>query len=757
MQYYYNQQMFVKELGDLESEGITVPGQIAYKDIRSIVDFVLHGSHGLLKAIDTRTITNRAGSILDDLAEMTSTCAEGIMTVQSAKSSFQLLHANKPVTYSNCTRFQKENSAFLADQIATVITSSRSKLVRALFAAKIRLTGGLVVTEPCSFLSGANTPMASFTAPILEVEGCTLPSKSKNMPTCSRKGFSQTKRQLTRSTMCRAALMSLMQKMVVCSPHFVRCIRPSDHAGEVPLELNLDVVSRQLKHLGVMETLKLRKVGYSSRIPFYEFLRRYKFLVFDFEETVDENEENCRLLFLRLRIDDGWSLGRTKVCLKYYLEEYLSRLYEKEVRKIIKIQAMVRRYLARLKEKKLIDDRKRKKRQRTKHYKFGEGVTEDEAAVKLQKAFRGFKVRKDLKKNNDDDNKRTLVSSPGGMRIDIAHYWRKWRSRTIFQQLQRYRSANVEQLIYFSQQVHLYGQDVNSVIRRWNDSVDLGRVEEKNLLKPSSVLRSISPRPLHKVPLRLADVMYIDTSHLRDPFGSRGLRTPTSPVRTPSPAFPEVDGDDWDAPLRDVMSLLPSEISTLQTIEHVKDWKDVMMMKSPSYNNGHSSRMNSVSPMNAGSSPRGMLSPAALNRSPGFAASPTRLTASPTVSPKPGTPTSAPPQAPAPPVIRRMSPMSNEAKPAAWRNSNPVAAASAVGPILSPRVAIPGPECLSDMRNRLRKTDTGKALCLDSDTHQASASEASRNAVYKRPKTLPVTPCNSQQIDDPETPPFNFQ
>jgi hypothetical protein len=66
---------------------------------------------------------------------------------------------------------------------------------------------------------------------------------------------------------------------------------------------------------------------------------------------------------------------------------------------------------------------------------------------------------------------------------------------------------------------------VNGALRRWNDPVDLAKVEKKMYLKPHDVLRSVSPRPaLSKLPLRLADVMYIDTSHLRDPFGSRGLR-----------------------------------------------------------------------------------------------------------------------------------------------------------------------------------------------------------------------------------------
>ena len=52
---------------------------------------------------------------------------------------------------------------------------------------------------------------------------------------------------------------------------------------------------------------------------------RYKFLAFDFDESVDITKDNCRLLLIRLKME-GWVLGKTKVFLKYYHEEYLSRL-----------------------------------------------------------------------------------------------------------------------------------------------------------------------------------------------------------------------------------------------------------------------------------------------------------------------------------------------------------------------------------------------------------------------------------------------
>ena len=49
----------------------------------------------------------------------------------------------------------------------------------------------------------------------------------------------------------------------------------------------------------------------------------------------------------RLKMD-GYALGRTKVFLKYYHIDYLAKQYERQIRKIIRVQAVVRRWLAHL-------------------------------------------------------------------------------------------------------------------------------------------------------------------------------------------------------------------------------------------------------------------------------------------------------------------------------------------------------------------------------------------------------------------------
>jgi len=56
--------------------------------------------------------------------------------------------------------------------------------------------------------------------------------------------------------------------------HFVRCIRAD--LEYKPRAFHSDVVQQQMKALGVLDTVIARQKGYSSRLPFEEFLRRWE-------------------------------------------------------------------------------------------------------------------------------------------------------------------------------------------------------------------------------------------------------------------------------------------------------------------------------------------------------------------------------------------------------------------------------------------------------------------------------------------------
>jgi myosin III len=166
--------------------------------------------------------------------------------------------------------------------------------------------------------------------------------------------------------------MDLLQKMVSGSPQFVRCIKPNDVKASKCFEANK--VIKQLRYTGVLETIRIRQHGFSHRLLFSEFLKKYGFLGYDFNERIVANRESCRLLLVRLKMD-GWALGKSKIFLKYYHIELLSKMYEEHIRKIVLVQAFVRRWLAKAKIRKL----KREK---------------ELSALTLQKHVRGWLTRR---------------------------------------------------------------------------------------------------------------------------------------------------------------------------------------------------------------------------------------------------------------------------------------------------------------------------------------------------------------------------
>ena len=68
------------------------------------------------------------------------------------------------------------------------------------------------------------------------------------------------------------SLMDLLSKMVVGQPHFVRCIKPND--DRQALRFFKERVMVQLRYTGILETVNIRRQGYSHRILFEEFVNR---------------------------------------------------------------------------------------------------------------------------------------------------------------------------------------------------------------------------------------------------------------------------------------------------------------------------------------------------------------------------------------------------------------------------------------------------------------------------------------------------
>jgi len=100
-----------------------------------------------------------------------------------------------------------------------------------------------------------------------------------NSPTGSNDKFnsqglaSQSRAQQTVATYFRHSLMDLLQKMVSGTPQFVRCIKPNDLRS--PKSFDTGKVIKQLRYTGILETIRIRQHGFSHRLPFADFLKRY--------------------------------------------------------------------------------------------------------------------------------------------------------------------------------------------------------------------------------------------------------------------------------------------------------------------------------------------------------------------------------------------------------------------------------------------------------------------------------------------------
>ncbi|XP_063883342.1 myosin-IIIb-like isoform X3 [Scylla paramamosain] len=334
IQYFFNQHIFTWEQQEYMSEGIEVD-IIEFADNRPVLDMFLAKPLGLLALLDEESRFPKATdqSLVDKFHDNIK--SQYYIKPKAQGLDFTVRHFAGKVAYDG-HQFLEKNRNFLPTEVIQLFRQSSHDTIRFLFQCPLTKTGNLYYATPRT--SPRNTMSRT-----KSTQGSTKTQYD------SRGLASQTKAQQTVATYFRYSLMDLLQKMVNGSPHFVRCIKPNDDKDANNYDKKK--VQRQLRYAGVMETVRIRQHGFSSRIPFAEFLRRYCFLAFNFDERVTASRENCRLLLIRLKMD-GWALGKTKVFLKYYHVEYLTKMYEKQIRRIIQVQACVRRWLARIRVQK---------------------------------------------------------------------------------------------------------------------------------------------------------------------------------------------------------------------------------------------------------------------------------------------------------------------------------------------------------------------------------------------------------------------
>ncbi|NXM31795.1 MYO9B protein, partial [Oxyruncus cristatus] len=193
------------------------------------------------------------------------------------------------------------------------------------------------------------------------------------------------------------SLNKLLETLGRAEPFFIRCIRSNAEKKEMLFDENL--VLQQLRYTGMLETVRIRRSGYSAKYTFQEFIDQFQVLL---PKDAKASKEDICAYLNKLKLNESYyQIGKTKVFMKESERQILQDTLHKEViRKIILLQSWLRMVL----------ERRRFLRTR-------------QAAIVLQACWRSRCIRMALQRSN--------------AAIKIQAAWRQYRERKRFLQHRR--------------------------------------------------------------------------------------------------------------------------------------------------------------------------------------------------------------------------------------------------------------------------------------------------------------------------------
>uniref|UniRef100_A0A8B9RNS8 non-specific serine/threonine protein kinase n=1 Tax=Astyanax mexicanus TaxID=7994 RepID=A0A8B9RNS8_ASTMX len=365
IQFYFNQHIFALEQMEYQSEGVDA-SLVEYEDNRPILDMFLQKPMGLLSLLDEESRFPQATdqTLVDKFED--NLRYKYFWRPKRVELSFGIQHYAGKVLY-DVNGFLEKNRDTLPADIVVVLRTSENKLLQQLFSSPLTKTGNLA------------TSRARVTA------------ASRSLPPQLSAGRSKVGAQIRPQNKKRYSLMDLLSKMVVGTPHFVRCIKPND--DRQALLFHTERVLQQLRYTGILETVNIRRQGFSHRITFGEFVNRYYYLAFRAHQMPESSKENTVAILKRAKLDN-WVLGKTKVFLKYYHVEQLNLLLREVMARVVVLQAYTKGWLG----------ARRYRREKEKR---------NNGAIIIQSAWRGYTARQNLKQVKRERDKAAVRIQSG--------------------------------------------------------------------------------------------------------------------------------------------------------------------------------------------------------------------------------------------------------------------------------------------------------------------------------------------------------
>ncbi|XP_043792352.1 unconventional myosin ID [Apis laboriosa] len=181
------------------------------------------------------------------------------------------------------------------------------------------------------------------------------PIISKMWPEGAQNILKTTKRPLTAGTLFRNSMTALVKNLTSKEPFYVRCIKPNEVKS--PVVFDEERVNHQVRYLGLLENVLVRRAGFVYRRRYDTFLKRYKMISqYTWPNFKGGNDEDgVRMLMDEKGFSNDVEYGHTKIFIRspktlFELEKARSDLIPGIV---ILLQKQWRGYLCRQKYKKM--------------------------------------------------------------------------------------------------------------------------------------------------------------------------------------------------------------------------------------------------------------------------------------------------------------------------------------------------------------------------------------------------------------------
>ncbi|KAG5729993.1 Myosin-11 [Termitomyces sp. T112] len=297
LQQFFNHHMFVLEQEEYAREGINWDYVNFGLDLQPTIDLIEASGNviGILTCLDEECIMPKATDLTltnklnwmwaSDNGEEEEAQHLGRAKYEPSRfeQGFIIQHYAAKVEYRTDGWLEK-NKDPLNDNLTRVLASSSERYVASLFAEYADLPSG--------------------------------PGGTGNIFTQGKKRTLKKGAFRTVGQRHKEQLSSLMLQLKGTQPHFVRCIVPN--SNKKPGRVDVPLVLDQLRCNGVLEGIRIARLGYPNRLPFVEFRQRYEILTPGvIPRGYMDGREASRRMVNALELDEAiYKIGTSKIFFK---------------------------------------------------------------------------------------------------------------------------------------------------------------------------------------------------------------------------------------------------------------------------------------------------------------------------------------------------------------------------------------------------------------------------------------------------------